>query len=192
MMWILACRILCCGGNGQIHTDYRNPVEKKGQHGHSRSEREREGQREPKKDSRPPPGQAFIAFLGTLYRGWSSLTVHRFTVGDYLLQITKERMLLITSKRRMFQMQGEKWLNWLHSILGRFSTDFRKLNISSKHLLPQSKVREFQRKQVSKQPRYNAGLIPHGRTYPWAWVLCVGPHSPLAHTMRNGSLHNVL
>ena len=23
--------------------------------------------------------------------------------------------------------QGEKWLNWLHSILGRFSTDFRKL-----------------------------------------------------------------
>ena len=25
--------------------------------------------------------------------------------------------------------QGEKWLNWLHSILGRFSTDFRKLKI---------------------------------------------------------------
>ena len=23
--------------------------------------------------------------------------------------------------------QGEKWLNWLYSILGRFSTDFRKL-----------------------------------------------------------------
>ena len=23
--------------------------------------------------------------------------------------------------------QAEKWLNWLHSILGRFSTDFRKL-----------------------------------------------------------------
>ena len=39
--------------------------------------------------------------------------------------------------------QGEKWLNWLHSILGRFSTDFRKLKILSKHLLPQSRVREF-------------------------------------------------
>ena len=25
--------------------------------------------------------------------------------------------------------QGGKWLNWLHSILGRFSTDFRKLKI---------------------------------------------------------------
>ena len=51
--------------------------------------------------------------------------MQRFTVGDYLLQITKERMLLITSKKRRFANQGEKWLNWLHSILGRFSTDFR-------------------------------------------------------------------
>ena len=33
--------------------------------------------------------------------------MHRFTVGDYLLQITKERMLLITSKRRMLQIKGE-------------------------------------------------------------------------------------
>ena len=49
-----------------------------------------------------------------------------FTVGDYLLQITQERMLLITSKKNVAD-QGEKWLNWLHSILGRFSTDFRKL-----------------------------------------------------------------
>ena len=34
--------------------------------------------------------------------------------------------------------------------------------------------------QVSKQPRYNAGLIPHGRNYLWAWVLCARPHFPLA------------
>ena len=39
-MRIVASRILCCGGNRQIHTDYRSPVEKKGQHGHSLSERE--------------------------------------------------------------------------------------------------------------------------------------------------------
>ena len=39
---------------------------------------------------------------------------------------------------------GEKWLNWLHTILGRFSLDFRKLKI-----LPQSRVREFYQKQVS-------------------------------------------
>ena len=33
--------------------------------------------------------------------------MHRFTVGDYLLQTTKDRMLLITSKRRMLQLKGE-------------------------------------------------------------------------------------
>ena len=67
--------------------------------------------------------------------------MHRFSVGVCLLQITKERMLLITPKKRMLQMQGEKCLNWLHSILERFSTDFRKLKLLSKHLLPQSRVR---------------------------------------------------
>ena len=70
----------------------------KGQHGHSLSER----------GPQPLPGQAFIAFLGTLHLGQSSFTMHRFAVGDYLLQITKERMLLITSKKRMLQIQGEK------------------------------------------------------------------------------------
>ena len=98
-MRILASGILCCDGNRQIHTDYRNPVEKKGRHGHSLRERGPESQ--------PLPGQAFIAFLGTLHLGWSSLTMHRFSVGDYLLQTTKERMLLITSKRRMLQLKGE-------------------------------------------------------------------------------------
>ena len=41
-MQILACRILCCGCNIQIHKDYRNPVEKKGLHGHSQRARELE------------------------------------------------------------------------------------------------------------------------------------------------------
>ena len=31
-----------------------------------------------------------------------------FAVGDYFLQITKERMLLITSKRRMLQIKGKR------------------------------------------------------------------------------------
>ena len=50
----------------------------KGWHGHSLSERE--GER-----AQLLPGQAFIAFLGTLHGGWSSFIMHRFTVGDYLL-----------------------------------------------------------------------------------------------------------
>ena len=69
--------------------------------------------------------------------------MHRFTAGDDLLQTTKGRRLLITSKRRRFTAQGGKWLNWLHSILRWFSTDFREFRILSKHLLPQSRVREF-------------------------------------------------
>ena len=33
--------------------------------------------------------------------------MHRFTTGDYLLRTTKDRMLLITSKRRMLQLEGK-------------------------------------------------------------------------------------
>ena len=76
----------------QIHMDYRNPVEEKGWH--SPSLREREGW------PHPLPGQAFFAFLGTLHGGWSSFTMHRFALGGYLLQKTKERMLPITSKKK--------------------------------------------------------------------------------------------
>ena len=39
--------------------------------------------------------------------------------------------------------QGGKWLNWVDSILGRFSMDLRKLKIRSKRLLPQFRVGEF-------------------------------------------------
>ena len=56
----------------------------------------------------------------------------RFTVGDYLLQTTKDRMLVITSEKDI-TAQGGKWLNWFHYILGRFTTGFRKLHILSKH-----------------------------------------------------------
>ena len=61
--------------------------------------------------------------------------MHRFTTGDYLLRTTKDRILLITSKTRMLQLKRET--GDTHSILGWFSTDFRKLKLLSKHLLPQ-------------------------------------------------------
>ena len=113
--------ILCCGSNMQIHTDYRNPVEKKGLHGHTKWEGERA--RESPRESPPLPGQAFIAFLGTLHGGWCSFTMHRITKGDYLLRRTKDRTLLITSKRRMLQLKGETghtpYLGGLAQTLGR-------------------------------------------------------------------------
>ena len=113
---------MCCGSNRQIHMDYRNPVEKKGQHGHFLRERGREGQREPKR-AWPLPGQAFIAFLGTLHQGGSSFTMHRFTVSDYLLQTTKDIMLLVTSKRRMLQLKGESgWTGYIPFLVGLAQT----------------------------------------------------------------------
>ena len=81
----------------------------------------REGERA--RESQPLPGQAFIAFLGTLHGGWSSFTMHRFTTGDYLLRRTKDWTLLITSKRRMLQLKGEvaqtPYLGGLAQTLGR-------------------------------------------------------------------------
>ena len=61
---------MCCGCNKQIHTDYRSPVEKKGWHGHSLSER----------GPQPLPGQAFIVFMSTLHWGWSSFLKKKFIV----------------------------------------------------------------------------------------------------------------
>ena len=70
-------------------------------------ERARESPREKELTPPSPPGQAFIVFLGTLHGGWSSFTMHRFTTGDYLLRTTKDRILPITSKTRMLQLEGE-------------------------------------------------------------------------------------
>ena len=94
-------------------------------------------EREPLK---PLPGQAFIVFLGTLHQGWSSFTMHRFVSGGYLLQ-TKGVTKYI--KEGYLQCKGRSGWNWLCSILGRSSSDFRKLKILSKHFLPQFRVREF-------------------------------------------------
>ena len=54
----------------------------------------------------------------------------RFALRDYFLQITKDvtEYFLQINEKKMLQMQGnDEWLVWLHSILGRISTDFRKL-----------------------------------------------------------------
>ena len=53
--------------------------------------------------------------------------MHRFTLGGYLLEKTKERMLLITSERRIFANVKGKVVELVTLILGRFSIDFRKL-----------------------------------------------------------------
>ena len=68
--------------------------------------------------------------------------MHRFVQDGYLLQTTKERMLLNTSKKIFANVKG-KAVKPVHSILGMFSSNFRKLKILSKHLLPQFRVWEL-------------------------------------------------
>ena len=88
MMCILASRILCCGSNRQIHMDYRTPVERKGRHGHSLSEREGQRARESPREPNPCQDRLLLLFWAS-HQGWFSFTMRRFTVGDYLLQTTK-------------------------------------------------------------------------------------------------------
>ena len=68
--------------------------------------------------------------------------MHRFVSGGHLLQ-TKQRMLLNTSKKDICNVKGEMFETRLCSIPGRSSSDFGKIKILSKHLLPQFRVREF-------------------------------------------------
>ena len=63
--------------------------------------------------------------------------MQRFVLSGYLLQTTKERMSLNTSKKDICNVKGEMVKNRLCSIPGRSSPDLGKIKILSKHLLPQ-------------------------------------------------------
>ena len=53
--------------------------------------------------------------------------MHRFALSAYFLQKTKERMLLITQKGKIFATVKGKVVELVTLVLGRFSIDFRKL-----------------------------------------------------------------
>ena len=53
--------------------------------------------------------------------------MHKSTLGGYFLQKTKERILLITSKRKDITNVKGKVVELVTLVLGRFSIDFRKL-----------------------------------------------------------------
>ena len=67
-------------------------MEKKGWHGHSERERERES-------TSTLALTGFYWLSNTIHQRRFSFIMLRFALGDYILQITKERMLLITSYR---------------------------------------------------------------------------------------------
>ena len=53
--------------------------------------------------------------------------MHRLALGYYLLQKTKERMLLNTSEKRIFANVKGKLVELVTLLLGRFSIHFGKL-----------------------------------------------------------------
>ena len=101
LMQILASRILCFGNNRQVHMDCRNPVEKKGLRGCSLSQREG-----PRETATPPPS-AFSGFHCFSRYITSRMVMHRFVLGGYVLQTTKERMLINTSKKDICKCKGK-------------------------------------------------------------------------------------
>ena len=64
--------------------------------------------RENPRESQTPAWTGFYCFSGYItLRMVLIYYAQVVAVGDYLLQITKERMLLVISKRRMLQIKGK-------------------------------------------------------------------------------------
>ena len=104
---------MCYGCNGQIHTGYRNPVEKKRWHGHSLSEGEGERARE--------PDPCLDRLLLLFWVHYSEDDPHLLCTGSPQV-ITfyryKGKNVANYFKEKDVTDQGVKWLNWLHSSLG--------------------------------------------------------------------------
>ena len=75
--------------------------------------------------------------------------------------------------------QGGKWLNWLYSILGRFSTDFRKLKVLSKFLLPQPGWGSFSKSKSHSTLGTMQAWLPMGEPVRGRGPVCWTSH-PLA------------
>ena len=132
LMLIPASRILCCGGNRQInsHGLQKSFGEKGTAWPLSKWERagelERAQEREPTPAwtsfycfSRPLTSRMVLIYYAQVHCRWLPFTDSKGqNTADYF-------------KEKDVTAQGGKWLNWLHSILGMFSADFRKLKILS-------------------------------------------------------------
>ena len=108
---------MCCDCDQQIHKDYRSPVEKKVRHEYSLSERE----------GLTPAWTGFCCFSG--YITYRIVLIYYTQVPFGGLPFTENKGEVVANyfKEKDVADQGEKWLNCLYFILGRFSLDFRKL-----------------------------------------------------------------
>ena len=139
------------------------------------------------KKNKPLPRQASIAPLGTFHRGWSSLTVHRFTASDCLLQTTKGRMPLITSQTRMLPFQGEGgWTAYPPYLDGsaetlrssRFSVNSCCLNAEQGSFSQSKSHRSLGTLQAllpMGEPVHGRESCPLDRSH-WPYAMGAGPH----------------
>ena len=74
-------------------------MEKKGRHGRSLGQRGGEGWREPRREP-TPAWTGFYCFSRHITSRMVLFTMHRFVLGGYLLQKTKERIFLSISKKK--------------------------------------------------------------------------------------------
>ena len=72
---------------------------------------------------------------------------------------TQGRMPLITSQRRMLQLQGEHGRTGYALYLGGLAQALTK-TIPTEHWMLQCRATDFQQKEVSQPPRRSAGLTP--------------------------------
>ena len=80
-------------------------------------------------ESLTPAWTGYYCFSGYITLRMILIYYAQVPVGDYLLQITKERMLLITSKRRMLQSKGKSgytpYFGCLAQTLGSYFKDIQ-------------------------------------------------------------------
>ena len=136
----------------------------------------REGERAGESPREPTPAwTGFYCFLGTFHWGWSSFTMHRFAVGDYLLQITKERMLLITSKRRKLQIKGKSgWTGYTPVNIFCHSPGWRSFSKSKSHSSLGTLHTWF---PMGKPFHWHGSRVPDLSPH-WPFQVGAGIHSP--------------
>ena len=149
-MQIPAHGILCCGGNIHIHTDYRNPT-------WPLSKLER--------GPLTPTGTGFYCFSEHIT--WRMILIYHAQVHHRWLPFkdNKGQNTANYFKEKDVAAQGG---SCSHSILGWFSTDFRKMKILSKHLLPQFRGGSFSKSKSHSSQSTMQAWFPteepiHGR-----------------------------
>ena len=177
VMWIPACgiRVLC-----QQWTNSHRLQKSCGEKGTawplSNWERGQESQREPQR-ARSLPWQACFSGHITL----RMILIYYAQVHCRWLHFTDNKGQNAANyfKQKDVTDQGGKWLNWLYSILGRFSTDFRKLKVLSKFLLPQPGWGSFSKSKSHSTLGTMQAWLPMGEPVRGRGPVCWTSH-PLA------------